>query len=160
MLKALSVSGLVVIADQITKNIVKNSMNLGESFDILGSFLKFTFVENKGLAFSIKVSNLGFFTFLSLIASLIVLYYLYTYRDEGYQVTFPLAMIFGGAIGNLIDRVLFSKVVDFINVGIGAYRWPVFNIADTAVSIGLIFFLWLSWFGMKEENIEQEAKDV
>ena len=152
MLKSLSVAGLEVIFDQITKQIVRNSMVLGESFDILGNTLRFTFVENKGLAFSIKVSNLAIFTGLSFIATVLVLYYLYKYKDEGINVYLPLALILGGAIGNLIDRVLFSKVVDFIDVGISSYRWPVFNIADSAVSVGLVWFLIASWMMNEEEE--------
>ena len=74
MLKSLSVAGLVVIFDQITKQVVRNNMGVGDSFDILGTLLRFTFVENKGLAFSIKVSNLAIFTGLSFIASAVVLY--------------------------------------------------------------------------------------
>ena len=69
-------------------------------------------------------------------------------------------MIFGGAVGNLIDRILFSKVVDFIDVGISSYRWPVFNIADSAVSVGLIWFLIISWsFKEKEETIEESPDE-
>ena len=160
MLKALSISGIVVILDQITKNIVKHQMELGESFNVIGSLVRFTFVENKGLAFSIAVSNLSFFTALSFVASMVVLYYLYKYRDEGISVYLPLALIFGGAVGNLIDRILFSKVVDFIDVGISSYRWPVFNIADSAVSVGLIWFLIISWsFKEKEETIEESPDE-
>ena len=157
MLKSLSVAGLVVIFDQITKQIVRNSMALGESFDILGSVVRFTFVENKGLAFSIKVSNLAIFTGLSFVVTAVLFYYLYKYRNEGLSVYLPLALIFGGAIGNMIDRILFSKVVDFIDVGISSYRWPVFNIADSAVSVGLVWFFIASWV-MNEEEEEPEIE--
>ena len=160
MLKALSISGIVVILDQITKNIVKHQMELGETFNVIGNLVRLTFVENKGLAFSIKVSNLGFFTAISFVASMVVLYYLYKYRDGGISTYVPLALIFGGAVGNLIDRVLFNKVVDFIDVGISSYRWPVFNIADSAVSVGLIWFLIISWsFKDKEETIEESPDE-
>ena len=161
MLKPLSISGLIVIFDQLTKNVVKARMELGESFDILGTFLKFTFVENKGLAFSIKVSNLGIFTGLSMVASLIVLYYIYKYKDEGAMVYMPLALIFGGAIGNMIDRVLYSKVVDFIDVGISSYRWPVFNISDSSVFIVLVWFLIASWRANDyiQEAVQGEVTD-
>ena len=155
MLKPLSISGLVVIFDQLTKNIVKTRMELGESFNILGTFLKFTFVENTGLAFSIKVSNLGIFTGLSMVASLIVLYYIYKYKDEGVMGYMPLALIFGGAIGNIIGRVLYGKVVDFIDVGISSYRWPVFNIADSSVLVGLVLFLIVSW--QTNDNVKEEV---
>lgn len=159
MLKPLSISGLVVILDQLTKNIVKSTMELGESFDIIGTFLKFTFVENKGLAFSIKVSNLGIFTGLSMIASLIVLYYIYKYKQEGAILYVPLALIFGGAIGNMIGRVLYGKVVDFIDVGIASYRWPVFNIADSSVFVGLVWFLIVSWY-VNDDSKEEVTEEV
>ena len=161
MLKPLSISGVVVILDQLTKNIVKSTMELGESFDIIGTFLKFTFVENKGLAFSIKVSNLAIFTGLSMVASLIVLYYIYKYKQEGAILYMPLALIFGGAIGNMIGRVLHGKVVDFIDVGIASYRWPVFNIADSSVFVGLVWFLIVSWYlnDDSEEEVTEEAAD-
>ncbi len=159
MLKPLSISGLVVILDQLTKNIVKSTMELGESFDIIGTFLKFTFVENKGLAFSIKVSNLGIFTGLSMVASLIVLYYIYKYKQEGAIVYIPLALIFGGAIGNMIGRVLYGKVVDFIDVGIASYRWPVFNIADSSVFVGLVWFLIVSWY-VNDDSQEEVTEEV
>ena len=155
MLKPLSISGLVVIFDQLTKNIVKTQMELGESFNVLGALLKITFVENKGLAFSIKVSNLGIFTGLSMVASIIVLYYIYKYKDEGVKVYMPLSLIFGGAIGNMIGRVLYGKVVDFIDVGISSYRWPVFNIADSAVFVGLVWFLIVSW--QANDNLQEEV---
>jgi len=159
VLKPLSISGLVVILDQLTKNIVKSTMELGESFDIIGTFLKFTFVENKGLAFSIKVSNLGIFTGLSMVASLIVLYYIYKYKQEGAIVYIPLALIFGGAIGNMIGRVLYGKVVDFIDVGIASYRWPVFNIADSSVFVGLVWFLIVSWY-VNDDSQEEVTEEV
>ena len=161
MLKPLSISGLVVILDQLTKNIVKSTMELGESFEIIGTFLKFTFVENKGLAFSIKVSNLGIFTGLSMVASLIVLYYIYKYKQERAIVYVPLALIFGGAIGNMIGRVLYGKVVDFIDVGIASYRWPVFNIADSSVFVGLVWFLIVSWYvnDDSQEEVTEEVSD-
>lgn len=159
MLKPLSISGLVVILDQLTKNIVKSTMELGESFDIIGTFLKFTFVENKGLAFSIKVSNLAIFTGLSMVASLIVLYYIYKYKQEGATVYVPLALIFGGAIGNMIGRVLYGKVVDFIDVGIASYRWPVFNIADSSVFVGLVWFLIVSWY-VNDDSKEEVTEEV
>ena len=113
--------------------------------NLLGNFLKFTYIENPGLAFSIRVPNIAIFTGISMVASLIVIYYIYKYRNESYRITFPLALILGGALGNLIDRLRFARVVDFIDVGVGSFRWPVFNVADSAVSIGLILFIYFSW---------------
>ena len=132
-------------------------MELGQSINILGSFIKFTFVENRGLAFSIKVSNLNIYTTISFFASIMIIYYLYKYKDEGWKVTIPLALILGGALGNLVDRIIYSKVVDFIDVGLGMWRWPVFNIADSAVSVGLVWFLIVSWYFTDETVVEEEV---
>ena len=127
-----------LVLDQITKNIVRNSMEIGQSIPVLGDILRFTYVENPGIAFGIRVGNGAIFTVLSLLASLGILIYLVTHWKEPIGIKAGLALILGGAFGNLIDRILYRKVVDFIEMGIGRYRWPVYNIADTAVVIGMV----------------------
>ncbi|MCK5145475.1 signal peptidase II [bacterium] len=129
--------GSALILDQVTKAIVRQSMVLGQSIPLVGDFLSFTYVENPGIAFGIRLGNGTIFTVLSLLASLGILVYLITHWDEPMGIKSGLALILGGAFGNLIDRILFGKVVDFIEMGIGQYRWPVYNIADAAVVIGM-----------------------
>lgn len=146
------------LLDQYTKFLVKTTYEIGESIEVLGNFLRLTYVENTGLAFSIRVSNLSIYTGISFVASMVVLYYIYSYRDEGFLFTLPLSLIFGGALGNLVDRLLYSRVVDFVDIGVVAFRWPVFNVADSAVSVGLVLFLihTLRHEG-KSNSIEQES---
>ncbi len=154
--------GIVVILDQITKMIIRHTMMIGQSISIFGHFLKITYVENPGIAFGIRVNNGSFFTILSILASLGVLIYLFAHRDEGMAVKGSLALILGGAFGNLVDRIFYKKVVDFIDVGVGNLRWPVFNLADSAVVIG-VFLLFFSVFvfGKKNEKLQREgAKEV
>ncbi|MBI3006483.1 MAG: signal peptidase II [Ignavibacteriales bacterium] len=170
-MRVLYVTGSIVVLDQITKLLVKGftisfldfyhpGMQLGASIPIFGDFLRLTFIENPGMAFGIDIGGRLFLTIFSIIASAGILVYLYRIREETLAVRIPLAMILGGAIGNLIDRVFYGvifgesslfygKVVDFIDVdffnidfvGFHISRWPVFNIADASVSIGVLILL-------------------
>ena len=156
-----SVIAVIVFSDQLTKYIVKSSMYLYESINLLGDFLKFTYIENPGMAFGIQFQNKFWFTLLSVLAAGIVVFYLLRMPNERFIFRFSLALILGGAIGNLIDRLAFGKVVDFIDVeffdislpsfnflflsfpGYDMTRWPVFNIADSAVTCGMILLTWM-----------------
>jgi len=154
----------VVILDQLTKYIIKMSMDLYDSVDVLGSFFKITYIENPGMAFGIQMENKIWFTFLSIIAAIIVLIYLVKMKDEKFSFRLALAMIMGGAVGNLIDRIYAGRVVDFLDVeffdisipsfnfiflkfpGYSLTRWPVFNVADSAVTCGMLLIIWLIVF--------------
>ena len=141
-MKTLYISGIVVLLDQLTKELVRSGMDMYSSINILGSLLRFTYVENSGIAFGISVAQaLPIFTILSVLASVIILVYLYKERDNALLSRVGLALIFGGAIGNIIDRVLFGRVVDFIDVGFGVHRFYIFNVADSAVTVGVPIYL-------------------
>ena len=138
---------VVVILDQLSKKWIDNNYFIGESNEIIGSILKFTYVKNVGMAFGITVGPYGkIVTILSLVATLIILQYLWSERNNHNIVVFSLSIILGGALGNLIDRSLilfvdnYVGVTDFIDVGYGYYRWYIFNIADTSVTIGIILY--------------------
>ncbi len=150
---------LVIVLDQVTKYIIKTNMSLGESIPVLGNFFCITYVENPGMAFGIRISNPILFSALSIFAALLVFYYLFRLRNEGWLLQSALSLIAAGAIGNLVDRFLHGKVVDFLDVeffdisipafnilgwhfpGYSMTRWPVFNIADSAVTIGMIILM-------------------
>ena len=170
-MKVLYVTLSVVIADQVTKLLIHGvqipflgisitGMPLYSSKEIIGNFLRFTYIQNPGMAFGIDFGWKSFFAIFSIVASIAILLYLYKVRDESRVVRFSLALILGGAIGNLIDRVFYGplfdgmpffhgRVVDFIdlnffNVNLFGYhfsRWPVFNVADASVTIGVIMLL-------------------
>lgn len=170
-LKVLYVSLSVVIADQVTKLLIRGidipmlginiaGIPLYSSKSIIGDFLRFTYIENPGMAFGIDFGWKSFFAIFSIIASIAILLYLYKVRQESKVVRFSLALILGGAVGNLIDRVFYGplfdgtplfhgRVIDFIdfdffNVSIFGYnfsRFPVFNIADASVTVGVIMLL-------------------
>lgn len=153
---------IVIFFDQATKILTKSYMNIHESIEILGSYVRLTFIKNPGMAFGIRFESiLGIqngkiiFTIFSIIASVVI--FIYLLKTKGYKkfVKTALAFILGGAIGNLIDRMLFGSVVDFVDVGIGELRWPVFNVADSAVTIGMIILIAVILFEKKPEPVEQ-----
>ena len=152
----------MIIADQLSKIWIKNNFSLFESREILGSFVKFSHVKNPGIAFGFSVGEFGIvFTILSIAATLFIAYFHLQERFYHPLIVTRLALILGGAIGNLIDRsaIFFSEhyqgVVDFIDVGIGANRWYIFNIADSAVTVGILLYLVHTFFTHKPKLIEQ-----
>ncbi len=153
-MRILFVSAGALALDQFTKRMARGFMELGESIPLAGNSVRLTYIENPGMAFGIQVENMLFLTLASMVASAVVFYYLIRYRQEGFLVRFPLALILGGAIGNLIDRLLYGRVADFIDVGIGSLRWPTFNFADSSVTVGIIMFLYIS-FLRRPEVVEE-----
>lgn len=151
------------LLDQVSKLLVKKTMYLGQSIEVFGDYVRLTYVENPGMAFGIRVGNGTVYTLLTILAIMGIVYYMWVYLKEDIKVKSALALVLGGAFGNLIDRILYSRVVDFIDVGIKNTRWPVFNVADSVVVIGMIILSIYMFFLDKPvkdeaENIETEAE--
>jgi signal peptidase II len=146
----------ILIADQTTKLLIKSRFELRQSVEIFGDFFRFTYIENPGMAFGIRVGSPAFFTVFACVASIIIFVYLYRIRHEKFLSRFSLAIILGGAVGNLVDRVAYGQVIDFLDFGIDDTRWPIFNIADSSVTIGMILLLSIVLFE-KEANVEKAA---
>lgn len=108
------------------------------------------------MAFSIRFGNKTFFTIFAFLASVVILVYIYRSRNERLLLRASLALIFGGALGNLLDRILYGKVVDFIDVGLQNMRWPIFNVADSAVTVGMVVLAWLILFDKSAKENQQE----
>ncbi len=172
-----SLISCIVIIDQVTKFTIKKLMRLYESIEIWGDFFRFTYIENPGMAFGIQMENKILFSLLSVSAAVIVCVYLYRMRNEKIYLPIALSLILGGAIGNLIDRFLYGRVVDFLDVeffdisvpafnflfiefsGYQLSRWPVFNIADSSVSIGMVIITWMILF-VKDNTAEPQVTKV
>lgn len=154
-MKVLIISLLVVLVDQVSKLFVRSSFEYGRPHRIIGDWVRLTYIENPGMAFGIEIGGQIFFTLFSLIATIIIFIYIVRARQEKIQLRVSLALILGGAIGNLIDRFLYGKVVDFIEVGIGNARWPIFNIADSAVTIGMIILITMVLFDKSAPETEK-----
>jgi signal peptidase II len=131
---------LIVALDQITKFLIIKYVSPFDSIAVF-PFLNIVNVTNIGAAFG-SFKNLGsnFFIIISLIAIVFILYLL---KKNLYNYI-GLSLIFGGALGNLIDRIFYGKVVDFIDFYIGNYHWPAFNVADSSLTVGIIIILFTS----------------
>jgi len=121
-------------------------MKMGESISVLGNFFRLTYVLNPGGAFGTKLGSNIFYTILSVLAIIIAGYFFFKSKREDKIVLLTLSLVVGGALGNLIDRFRLGEVIDFLDFDFfdfsGLDRWPVFNIADSAVTIGMFLILW------------------
>ena len=131
---------------QVSKFLVRFNLEYGRPNQVLGDFFRLTYIENPGMAFGIQLGGQKFFTTFAALATVVIVIYIVKARAEKFPLRFSLALILGGAVGNLIDRLLYGKVVDFLEVTISRFRWPIFNIADVAVSVGMILLIMLILF--------------
>ena len=139
---------LVVIADVATKRMAIARLGYGLSRDVIGDWVRFTLVFNKGAAFGTTVgdSSRWIFTLLAVAILFVLIRMAHQASPAERWKLFALGMVCGGALGNLIDRLRWSQgVVDFIDVGIGEHRFWVFNVADSAVSVGAVLLVLVLW---------------
>ncbi len=141
-LKLAVIAGCVIIFDQITKAVIQNMVPLYHSIAVIPGFFSITHIHNPGGAFGFMASkspglrNLLFLLISSL--AVCVIFYFYKKTPRKYSLLSAcFALILGGALGNLIDRIRFGKVVDFLDFYIGSYHWPAFNVADSAITVGI-----------------------
>jgi signal peptidase II len=154
MLKWLWLSLIALILDQWSKIIIDKSMSLYESI-VIAPFFNLTYVRNSGAAFSF-LSDAGgwqrwFFAAMALIISGILVVWLYRLKKHETLLAVALALVLGGAIGNLIDRLAYGYVIDFLDVYYQNWHWPAFNVADMAISLG-VFLMLLESFGVGQKT--------
>lgn len=144
MLKWLWLSLLAVVLDQISKLAIAGSMQLYQSIQIM-PFFKLTYVHNTGAAFSFLSEAGGwqrwFFAGLALMISVVIAVWLARLKTNETLLAVALALVLGGAVGNLIDRLVYGYVIDFLDVYYETWHWPAFNIADSAITLGVILML-------------------
>ena len=190
-MRVLYLTFAVIVADQISKFYIKgislpafnlkfDGMYLGESIPVIGDFFKITFTENPGMAFGFDPGSdfKLFISVFSLVASIGLLVYLFTVRNKSLSLKIAIALILGGAVGNVIDRMFYGliydyaplfygKVVDFFDFdffnfsifGRSYDRWPIFNIADAAVSIGVLILLFFYKHHEAEDKKSRETAE-
>jgi signal peptidase II len=125
-----------VVLDQFTKHWISREMTRGESRSVIGDFFRLTYVHNDGAAFGLNLGGRWAFVAVTVVVSLFIIIS-YSRTEKTPLARWALALILGGAIGNLIDRIRLGEVIDFLQFGIGRLYWPIFNVADIAVSIGV-----------------------
>ncbi len=152
-------STAIVVLDQWSKQVAEAAMGLGDSFAV-NSWFNWALAYNEGAAWSF-LSNAGgwqrwFFVVLSLVVSVALVVWIYRIWRQDKILSLSLALVLGGAIGNLIDRVLYGHVIDFIQWHYGGYYFPTFNVADMAITGGAAVMLWCSFFST-EKSASQPA---
>jgi signal peptidase II len=134
------VSAVVLVADQLTKLYVDRTMQLYQSVPVVPDLFSITYLRNKGAAFSFLSDatwRLPFFILISLIAIGVILGVFFRLRPDQRFTALCLSLIFSGALGNLIDRVRLGEVIDFLDVYWQTHHWPAFNVADSAICVGV-----------------------
>lgn len=160
MLKCLWISIVVLIADQVSKVIADSSLILHSPVPVIPGFFDWMLAYNEGAAFSFLAGAGGwqrwFFTALAAVVSIVLIVWIKKLQSHERYTAISLALILGGAVGNLIDRVLYGHVIDFIQVYFGSYAYPAFNIADSAIFVGAAMLIIQAIFAKDEEKTTHE----
>jgi signal peptidase II len=146
----------VVLLDQISKYVVLKNLRLHESVPIVAGFFNMVHIRNRGMAFGLMNRpdiNFGFYFLViaTLGAVILLLFWFFKLKKDGNRITLGLSLILGGALGNLIDRLRFREVIDFLDFYLGTYHWPAFNIADSAITVGT-FWVVINLFFQRSSN--------
>jgi signal peptidase II len=173
----LIIAACAVLADQLSKTVMTHLLLAGEPVTVLGNFFRLTLVLNPGGVFGTRLGSQNFYTFISLLAIGITLWFFFKARTTEAKFGVGLCLVLGGAVGNLIDRFRFGEVVDFLdfdfpNISLppakiaffrfpGFYldRWPVFNLADSFVLVGMVLVV-LHLLFHKETQVAQTSNAV
>jgi len=152
------IAGLIVLCDRMTKWLVSQKISLHDSVDVIPGIFRLTHVQNQGAAFGLfsdstsewKVAMLIMFS----IAALAVVSALLWKNGNAMNATaIALSLVFGGALGNLWDRVMSGRVIDFLDFYVGSHHWPAFNIADSAIVVGALLLLSEIFLAPQEEKV-------
>lgn len=141
-----TIAGLVVVLDQVSKSIIVNRLSLYSSVPVIPGLFNLTYIQNPGGAFGFLAQQSSILRSIIFLTGSLLAIGLVFYLYKNTPKTAPLlatgiSLILGGAVGNLIDRARFGKVVDFLDFYLDDLHWPAFNIADSAVSVGIVIFL-------------------
>lgn len=147
----------VIFLDQITKSMITARFNLHDAYSVIPGFFNLVYVLNPGAAFGFLADASAtfryiFFTGITVLAAGLIVYYLVKSNPRNLILAGSLTLIFGGAVGNLIDRLRFGAVVDFLDVYLGTAHWPAFNVADSAITVGAILMIWEMIWNRKDKQ--------
>lgn len=150
-------AAVIIALDQITKTMITARFNLHEAQAVIPGFFNLVYVLNPGAAFGFLADASAtfryfFFTGITVLAAGLIVYYLVKSNPRNLLLAGSLTLIFGGAVGNLIDRLRFGAVVDFLDVYLGTAHWPAFNVADSAITVGAVLMIWEMILNRKEKS--------
>lgn len=143
---------IVILIDQITKKLIVTYLEIGESIPIIENFLYLTSHRNRGAAWGILQGQMWFFYIITSVVIIVVIYYIQKYGRKSPLLGWSLGLLLGGAIGNFIDRLFLKEVVDFVDVYIFTYNYPIFNVADAALVIGVGLILIQTFLESKQQK--------
>ncbi len=151
-------AAVIIALDQITKSAITSRFALHESYPVINGFFNLVYVMNPGAAFGFLANasetfRYIFFTAITVLATGLIIYYLIKSNPRNLMLVSSLTLIFSGAVGNLIDRLRFGAVVDFLDIYIGTAHWPAFNVADSAITVGAILMVWEMILNRKKEAV-------
>ncbi|HAR5961254.1 TPA: signal peptidase II [Staphylococcus pseudintermedius] len=132
---------IILIGDQLTKFIIRTQMTLGESFAVVPKFLYITSHRNNGAAWGILSGKMTFFYIITIIVLIALIVFYIKEAKNNMLMQIAISLLFSGALGNFIDRVSSGEVVDFIDTVIFGYDFPIFNIADASLTIGVVLLI-------------------
>jgi len=150
MLLVTVIVGVILFFDQLTKTLITQSLEIGDRIPVVTAFFDLTHMRNPGAAFSFLAHapewfRQPFFFIATGIAVTALIFFIVYAKEEGLLLIVAASSILGGAIGNLIDRLLYGEVIDFLLLYWGDWSWPAFNVADSCITLGVIGLLWTSW---------------
>ncbi|EGQ3130877.1 lipoprotein signal peptidase [Staphylococcus pseudintermedius] len=138
---SLFITLIILIGDQLTKFIIRTQMTLGESFAVVPKFLYITSHRNNGAAWGILSGKMTFFYIITIIVLIALIVFYIKEAKNNMLMQIAISLLFSGALGNFIDRVSSGEVVDFIDTAIFGYDFPIFNIADASLTIGVVLLI-------------------
>ncbi|MBN2126451.1 MAG: signal peptidase II [Deltaproteobacteria bacterium] len=146
----------ILFLDQFSKWMVVGSLQIHESVSVIEGFFNLVHIRNRGMAFGLLNRPGGDFSFYlltgaTLAAVCLLLVWFMKLKDEGPGIILPLALILGGALGNLSDRIRLREVIDFLDFFVGSYHWPAFNVADSAITVGTFWLALIMLFRRFED---------
>ncbi|MUT66170.1 signal peptidase II [Paenibacillus sp. NEAU-GSW1] len=144
---------IVFVIDYITKKIIATQLELNELISVIGNFFLITSHRNRGAAFGILQEQRVFFIIITTVIVAAIIWYTHANRNsgKGWLLT-GLGLVLGGAFGNFLDRALYGEVVDFLMFNFGSYTFPIFNVADSAICVGVALILIDTLLSAKEEQ--------
>ncbi|AKS67366.1 signal peptidase II [Staphylococcus schleiferi] len=145
---------LILIADQVTKFVIRTQMAVGESFNVIPHFLSITSHRNNGAAWGILSGKITFFYIITVIILIALVVFFIKEAKNQMMMQIAISLLFAGALGNFIDRVRTGEVVDFVDTVIFGYDFPIFNIADASLTIGVILLVIIL---LKDQNQKGEV---
>lgn len=148
---------LVIALDQLSKWAVIKTMALGEQITVIGDFFYLTSHRNSGAAWGVLQGQMGFFYVITAIVVVGLIYFMQKYARESQLLAIALSLILGGAIGNFIDRLFRKEVVDFFDFIIFGYDYPIFNIADSALVVGVILVIIITIMDERKEKLQNDT---